>query len=1001
MSNKPEELGQLQEKHDKVCQELEATKGQLLENQKERDEVKSELHDVREELERTQSQMDEILGELEQTHFELHQLKEKGEVKEVESSGELEKELEETKAKLEQRQSDLGNVREELERTQSQLDEVLGELEQTHFELHQLKEKGEVKEVESGGELEKELEETNAKLEKTHLDLGNVTDELERTQSQLDEVLEELEQTHFELHQLKEKRSELESLEKTKIKLRETEELLERSQSQLGETMEVLEEYKSQMEETMGVLENSQEKLQQKHQELERVKAQLRQKQLGSELKVKKELKETKSQLRETEELLENSQFQLGETMEVLEEYRSQLEKTMAALEQSQSQSQLKHKEEAPKQLKNQPDTQKQRKTSRQELQQPNRVFEIENAVVKRIEIVNHHEWLGGLVCSQEMPGIFRHRRAAQEGKLVYLDNNKPEKSTETLKNDSTFYSGTYIYGGCFYPHFGHALTESIHRLWAFNNTVHEGIVFAVALPGQKNASLPAYTPPEWFAQILELLEIPLAKCIWVTDACMFEKLVIPEPGSELTLGAKAWYSSYLEKLQQRIFKLTDNLKKQDLKIFLGRTHLLMNGSVAGENYLEKLLVDEGYISLDPENYNFIQQLAYLIGSKKIIFTEGSAIYSLELINYLDADICCIPRRADNKLFQPHLKSKCRSYIIAGNAENCMRLGAYNMKDGPNSISISKEPFQIVESLRNNHFALLKNWNQEEFLACEKSDVTKYINNGTALLKGGNQAYCLGIMEKYSQVRPQSIIESNNHPVSQTSSNMELKHRHARLNKLASINQSSRYLEIGVSEGQTFNAIDIENKVAVDVKFQFNYQKCATDKVIFFEVSSDEFFRSHCQQFLPFDLIYLDGLHTFEQTFRDFCASLSCGHSRTIWLIDDTCPGSYAQAQPSHQLCQKLKRISGEKNKSWMGDVFKVIAAINDFFPQFSFATFPDHGQTVVWKKWRTDFKPQWNSLERISRLEYSDLVELQDTLFKRKSYNDIFETISNNLKQS
>ncbi|MEI2419775.1 class I SAM-dependent methyltransferase, partial [Arthrospira platensis SPKY2] len=168
--------------------------------------------------------------------------------------------------------------------------------------------------------------------------------------------------------------------------------------------------------------------------------------------------------------------------------------------------------------------------------------------------------------------------------------------------------------------------------------------------------------------------------------------------------------------------------------------------------------------------------------------------------------------------------------------------------------------------------------------------------------------------------------------------------------------------------------------------------------VRFIEVTSDEFFRNHANSFQPFDLIYLDGLHTFEQTFRDFCATLSCTHSKTIWLIDDTCPESYAQAQSSHQRCVKIKQFSGEKNKSWMGDVFKVVAAIHDFFPQYSFATFPNHGQTVVWKNWRTNFQPKWNCLETISRLDYSDFLGIQDTLFKREAYDKIFERITHDL---
>ncbi|MGD1713241.1 hypothetical protein [Dapis sp. BLCC M172] len=254
-----------------------------------------------------------------------------------------------------------------------------------------------------------------------------------------------------------------------------------------------------------------------------------------------------------------------------------------------------------------------------------------------------------------------------------------------------------------------------------------------------------------------------------------------------------------------------------------------------------------------------------------------------------------------------------------------------------------------------------------------------------------------GVVEKYLQT-PATIQDKSTFKISK---NMPTRSRSDRLNKLATINQSSRYLEIGVSKGTTFNAIKIENKVAVDPKFLFNQDKYANDKVVFREVSSDEFFRSYAKDFESFDLIYLDGLHTFVQTFRDFCASLACGHSKTIWLIDDTFPGSYAQAQSSLKRCRQIQKFSGENDGSWMGDVFKIVAAINDFFPQYSFATFPDHGQTVVWKKWRADFEPIWNNLETITRLEYSDFVELQSTLFKREPYDNIFERIRHDFSES
>nr|MDJ0518099.1 glycosyltransferase 61 family protein [Trichodesmium sp. MO_231.B1] len=613
-----------------------------------------------------------------------------------------------------------------------------------------------------------------------------------------------------------------------------------------------------------------------------------------------------------------------------------------------------------------------------------NRLFQIQNAIVKPVSSFKPSKWVGGVVFPKDMPGKFRHRRPKIEKGMKYQD---VVMEVDADINNSKFYPGTYIYGGCLSPHFGHALTEGIHRLWAFNTNIYDGIVFAV-LSGKKTN----YTPTKWFVEALEILEIPLTKCIWVTSICTFENLIIPEPGSELTLGPKDWYRSYLEKLQQRILDATYHLRRdqEELKIFLGRNHIPFGTYIAGEKYLESLLVDEGYISLQPENYSMLEQIAYLLNAKKIIFSEGSAIYSLEFLNYLDAEIVCIPRRTNNQLYYPHISSKCRNYIVAGNFDNILKFGSYK-KDGSRRILISQHPYQVVESLRNYDFAGLKDWEEEKFLVQERCDIMTYIYQVHSKFKKFDYTRYLEIIKGYLQVRTNKNETSNFHRDYQS---IVLKKRSDRLNELAQINQSSNYLEIGVAQGKTFNEIKIENKVAVDPKFGFNTKKYATENIVFLEITSDEFFRNYAKDLSLFDLIYLDGLHTFEQTFRDFCASISLAHGKTIWLIDDTCPGSYAQAQPLHQNCVKLRENSQEKSRNWMGDVFKIVAAIHDFFPQFSFATFPDHGQTVIWNEWRKDFQPKWNSLETISRLEYFDFVELQQTLFKRESYEKIFQSI-------
>ncbi len=146
------------------------------------------------------------------------------------------------------------------------------------------------------------------------------------------------------------------------------------------------------------------------------------------------------------------------------------------------------------------------------------------------------------------------------------------------------------------------------------------------------------------------------------------------------------------------------------------------------------------------------------------------------------------------------------------------------------------------------------------------------------------------------------------------------------------------------------------------------------------EVTSDHYFTEIANGSEPFDLIYLDGLHTFEQTFRDFCASLRYSHERTIWLVDDTMPVSFLASFRNPRLARWVRMRLGIKNKSWMGDVYKVVFAIHDFFPQFSYATLDHPGQTVLWMETRRNFGPSWSSLAAITNLGYRDYLRLKET---------------------
>jgi hypothetical protein len=196
------------------------------------------------------------------------------------------------------------------------------------------------------------------------------------------------------------------------------------------------------------------------------------------------------------------------------------------------------------------------------------------------------------------------------------------------------------------------------------------------------------------------------------------------------------------------------------------------------------------------------------------------------------------------------------------------------------------------------------------------------------------------------------------------------------MNILAENLQAKKYLEIGVNYGATFRNVNAAYKVGVDPKFRFEIADLRSESVVFFEGTSDEFFSqtTGCK----FDLIFIDGLHIFEQALRDFTNSFSLSHEKTVWVIDDTIPSDVYSSLRSYAKAVKFRGLSGSDERSWHGDVYKVVMFIHDYLPSFNYATIKENGnpQTLVWKERRKEFLPLFSTLKKITDMDYFDFIE-------------------------
>jgi len=206
------------------------------------------------------------------------------------------------------------------------------------------------------------------------------------------------------------------------------------------------------------------------------------------------------------------------------------------------------------------------------------------------------------------------------------------------------------------------------------------------------------------------------------------------------------------------------------------------------------------------------------------------------------------------------------------------------------------------------------------------------------------------------------------------------------MNRLITARGYTDYLEIGVQFGKTFLDVAAKTKDGVDPNFRFDTTSHANDANRFFEMTSDDFFLS--DKVREYDLIFIDGWHSFHQAYRDFCNALLVCRPRGAIVIDDSVPGDVFSALPTQDMAIEARQLhglgDGPFSHAWMGDVYKVVLAIHDFHPTLDFATLRDPAnpfhkpQTLVWRGRRDTFEPIFGDFERIARTSYFELPSLE-----------------------
>jgi hypothetical protein len=200
------------------------------------------------------------------------------------------------------------------------------------------------------------------------------------------------------------------------------------------------------------------------------------------------------------------------------------------------------------------------------------------------------------------------------------------------------------------------------------------------------------------------------------------------------------------------------------------------------------------------------------------------------------------------------------------------------------------------------------------------------------------------------------------------------------------------YLEIGVAEGHCYSIMNAPRVLGVDPSPPAPkvLAHVETGKGTYYQLTSDDFFAHHASLFKAkkIDVAFIDGLHSYAQTFKDFTNCLQYLDDSGLILFHDCNPANEIMGASweaySMYVAQQKKR--GESfHSTWCGDVWKTIAHLRATRDDLTIFTLDcDYGIAVVAKgipESMIDFSPR-----EIRAMAYTDLDQHRDTLLNLKS---------------
>ncbi|GJE27859.1 glycosyltransferase 61 family protein [Methylobacterium organophilum] len=267
--------------------------------------------------------------------------------------------------------------------------------------------------------------------------------------------------------------------------------------------------------------------------------------------------------------------------------------------------------------------------------------------------------------------------------------------------------------------HYGHAIADFGMRIAGSVTRFPAGMPLVFCAPAD-----PGFREPGYFREILAQLRVDPARVLVVRRPALFRRLHVLPQAERMDGGGPS--EAHLD-LMDRLTGDARAVPKDIGVLYVSRAGQL-TGRLAGESYLDTVLTRAGVRVFHPEFSGLPEQVAFYARARSLVFAEGSAIHTLQLMGHLGVEIAVLVRRPRQRIAEASLRPRADRlrYLDAlhGIVYGRRRSGQTYPTRG---ISVLRDD-KVIACFRQVGVDLAPFWDGDAFRAARDADIAAWMD---------------------------------------------------------------------------------------------------------------------------------------------------------------------------------------------------------------------------------------------------------------------------------